>query len=105
MLIFIIFYYTNNYFSDDNFSYYSPCYYMRAWALDTLDASGRWRYVATEPRAKREARSVLCHTIPVSSPVATFEQNENVAIQHLVENIIVDPVTVTVVTYHSRALT
>ena len=34
--------------------------------------------LATEPRAKREARSVL--VIPVSSPVATFEQSENVAI-------------------------
>ena len=36
--------------------------------------------VATEPQAKREARSVV---IPVSSPVATFEQSENVAIAHL----------------------
>ena len=43
-------------------------------------ASRRWA-LATEPRAKREARSVLCH-IPVSSPVATFEQSENIAIAH-----------------------
>ena len=27
--------------------------------------------LATEPRAKREARSVLCHVIPVCSPVAS----------------------------------
>ena len=44
--------------------------------------------LATEPRAKREARSVLqllpsgimWLVIPVSSQVATFEQSENVAI-------------------------
>ena len=35
--------------------------------------------LATEPRAKQEARSVLCHT-----PVATFEQSENITIAHLV---------------------
>ena len=33
---------------------------------------------ATEPRVKREVRSVL-----VNSPVATFKQSENVAIAHL----------------------
>ena len=38
--------------------------------------------LATEPRAKREARSFF--VISVSSPVATFEQSENVAIAHLV---------------------
>ena len=32
---------------------------------------------AFEPRAKREARSVLCHSLMVDS---TFEQSENVAI-------------------------
>ena len=32
---------------------------------------------ATEPRAKRETRSVLCHSLVVDS---TFEQSENVAI-------------------------
>ena len=32
---------------------------------------------ATEPRAKREARSVLCHSLVVDS---TFEQSENVTI-------------------------
>ena len=34
--------------------------------------------LATEPRAKREARSIF--VIPVSSPVATSEQSENVTI-------------------------
>ena len=34
--------------------------------------------LATEPRAKQEARSV-----PISSPVTMFEQIENVAIAHL----------------------
>ena len=34
--------------------------------------------LAIEPRVKREVRS-----IPVSSPVATFKQSENVAIAHL----------------------
>ena len=38
--------------------------------------------LATEPRAKREAR--LFFVIPVSSPVTTLEQSENVAIAHLV---------------------
>ena len=32
---------------------------------------------ATEPQAKRETRSVLCHSLMVDS---TFEQSENVAI-------------------------
>ena len=32
---------------------------------------------ATEPRAKREARSILCHSLMVDS---TFEQSENIAI-------------------------
>ena len=32
-------------------------------------------------RAKQEARSIV---IPISSPVITFEQSENVAIAHLV---------------------
>ena len=36
----------------------------------------------TEPRARREARSVLCHTC--NSLVVTFEQSENVAIAHLI---------------------
>ena len=38
--------------------------------------------LATEPRAKQEARSVF--VIPVNSPVATFEQSENITIAHLV---------------------
>ena len=38
--------------------------------------------LATKPRAKREARSVCCHTY-LSSLVATFKQSENVAIAHL----------------------
>ena len=37
--------------------------------------------LATEPRAKREARSILI--IPIIRPVSTFEQSENVAIAHI----------------------
>ena len=44
--------------------------------------------LATEPGVKREARSIPRAykplVIPVNSPVATFEQSENVAMAHLV---------------------
>ena len=43
--------------------------------------SKRWRYSASH-RASSEARGEVCSYIPVSSPVATFEQSENVAIAH-----------------------
>ena len=64
--------YNEKYFSDSHSSYnYSPCHYMRAW-IRVLDAPGCYE------------RAALQDSGLVSSPVATFEQSENVAIAHLV---------------------
>ena len=61
--------------------------HSRALELDRASASGasaarfdRSARQATEPRAKREAMSALCHGLVVDS---TFERSENVANHYL----------------------